>query len=94
MTFEEAHNIWRRVVTGDKTLTIDKVKAAAQWFDDFIALLNDKASQSKQELEEAIQTREQVSIEKKTKATETDERQLDGFIRKHDDLINWLKLQV
>ena len=93
MTFGKAHDIWRRVVCGDKTLTNDEVKAAAQWFDDFIATLNDKVSQSKQELEEAMQTRDQDAIEKKSKANESDKRQLDDAIRKYDDLKKWLNLQ-
>lgn len=93
MTFGKAHDIWRRVVCGDKTLTNDEVKAAAQWFDDFSATLNDKVSQSKQVLEEAMQTRDLDEIEKKSKANESDKRQLEDFIRKHDDLTNWLNLQ-
>ena len=47
MTFGKAHDIWSRVVCGDKTLTKDEVEAAAQWFDDFSVKLNDKVSQSK-----------------------------------------------
>ena len=64
MTFGKAHDIWSRVVNGDKTLTNDEVKAAAQWFDDFCATLNDKVSQSKQELEETMQTRYRCDREK------------------------------
>lgn len=37
MNFGKAHDIWSRVVGGDKTLTVDEVKAAAQWFNDFCA---------------------------------------------------------
>ena len=93
MTFGKAHDIWSRVVCSDKTLTNDEVKAAAQWFDDFSATLNDKVSQSKQVLEEAMQTRDQDAIEKKSKAYESDKRQLDDAIRRYDDLINWLNIQ-
>ena len=93
MTFGKAHDIWSRVVCGDKTLTIDEVKAAAQWFDDFSVKLNDKVSQSKQELEEAMQAQDPDAIEKKRKATESDKRQLDDVVRKYDDLINWLNSQ-
>lgn len=46
MTFGKAHDIWSRVVCGDKTLTNEEMKAAAQWFDDFSVKLNDKVSQS------------------------------------------------
>ena len=93
MTFGKAHDIWSRVVCGDKTLTKDEVEAAAQWFDDFSVKLNDKVSQSKQELEEAMQAQDQDAIEKKRKATESDKRQLDDVVRKYDDLINWLNSQ-
>ena len=93
MTFGKAHDIWSRVVCGDKTLTIDEVKAAAQWFDDFSVKLNDKFSQSKQELEEVMQAQDQDAIENKRKATESDKRQLDDVVRKYDDLINWLNSQ-
>lgn len=93
MNFGKAHDIWSRVVCGDKTLTNDEVKAAATWFDDFSAKLSDKVSQSQQELEEAMQTRDLDAIEKKSKATESDKRQLDDFVRKYDDLINWLNIQ-
>ena len=93
MTFGKAHDIWSRVKCGDKTLTHDEVKAAAQWFDDFSATLNDKVSQSKQALQEAIQTQDVDEIEKKSKANESDKRQLDDSIRKYDDLRNWLNLQ-
>lgn len=93
MTFGKAHDIRNRVLCGDKTLTNDEVKAAAQWFDDFSATLNDKVSQSKQVLEEAMQTRDLDAIEKKSKANESDKRQLDDSIRKYDDLRNWLNLQ-
>lgn len=94
MTYGKAHDIWSRVVCGDKTLTNNEVKAAAQWFDDFSAKLNDKVSQSKQKFEEAMQTENQDVIEKKSKATESDKRQLDDFIRKYDDLINWLNMHM
>ena len=93
MTFGKAHDIWSRVVCGDKTLTNEEVKAAAQWFDDFSAKLSDKVSQSKQELEEAKQTQEQDTIEKKSNAAESDKRQLEDIIRKYDELMNWLNLQ-
>ena len=93
MTFGKAHDIWSRVVCGDKTLTKDEVEAAAQWFDDFSVKLNDKVSQSKQELEEAMQAQDPDAIEKKRKATESDKRQLDDVVRKYDDLINWLNSQ-
>ena len=93
MNFGKAHDIWSRVVSGDKTFTEEEVKAAAQWFDDFSATLNDKVSQSKQVLEEAMQTRDLDAIEKKSKANESDKRQLDDSIRKYDDLRNWLNLQ-
>ena len=93
MTFEKAHDIWSRVVCGDKTLTENEVKAATQWFDGFSVKLNDKVSQSKQELEEAMQSENQDAIEKKSKASESDKRQLEDCIRKYDDLINWLNLQ-
>ena len=90
MTFGKAHDIWSRVVCGDMALTNEDVKAAAQWFDDFSAKLNDKVNQSKQELEEAMNTQEQVTIEKRSKAAESDKRQLEDIIRKYDDLMNWL----
>ena len=90
ITFGKAHDIWSRVVCGDKTLTNEEVKAAAQWFDDFSAKLIDRVSQSKQELEEALQTQNQDTIEKKSKAAESDKRQLDDFVRKYDILIHWL----
>ncbi len=90
MNFGNAHDIWCRVVCGDNTLTNEEVKAAEQWFDDFITKLSDKASHSKQELEAAMQTQEKDAIEKWNKAVESDERQLDVFIRRYDDLIRWL----
>lgn len=93
MNFGKAHDIWSRVVSGDKTLSEEEVKAAATWFDDFCAKLSDKVSQSRQELEEAMQTRDLDAIEKKSKANESDKRQLDDSIRKYDDLINWLNIQ-
>ena len=94
MNFGKAHDIWSRVVGDDKTLTVDEVKAAAKWFDDFSSKLSDKASKSKQELDNAIQTKEEESsIERKRKAAESDKRQLDDFIRKYDDLTNWLNTQ-
>ena len=93
MTFGKAHDIWSRTVCGDGTLTQDDVKAAAQWFDDFIGKMNDKYIQSKQELDAAMQTQQEDEIEKKRKAAESDKRQLEDFIRKHDDLINWLNKQ-
>ncbi len=93
MTFGKAHDIWSRVVCGDKSLTNEEVKAAAQWFDDFSAKLNDKVSQSEQELEEAMQTQDQDTIEKMSSAAESDKRQLEDIIRKYDDLINWLNSQ-
>ena len=64
MTFGNAHDIWRRVVSGDNSLTEEEVMIAAKWFEGFIPKLSDKASQSKQELEDAIQA--QNAIEKKT----------------------------
>lgn len=90
MNFGKAHDIWSRVVSGDKTLSEDEVKAAAKWFDDFCAKLSDKASKSKQELEEADLAHAEDAIEKRRKAAESDERQLGDFIRKFDDLIKWL----
>ena len=90
MNFGKAHDIWSRVVNGDKTLSEDEVKAAAKWFDDFCAKLSDKASKSKQELEEAELAHAEDAIEKRRKAAESVERQLDDFIRKYDDLMKWL----
>ena len=90
MNFGKAHDIWSRVVCGDKTLTEEEVKAAATWFDDFCAKLSDKACKSKQELKEAELAHAEEVIAKKGKAAESDERQLDGFIRKYDDLMKWL----
>lgn len=90
INFGKAHDIWSRVVSGDKTLTVEEVKATAKWFDDFCTKLSDKANQSKQELEESMQTQEKETIEKKGKASESDKRQLDDFVRKYDDLIKWL----
>lgn len=90
MNFGNAHDIWSRVVCGDRTLDEEEVKAAVKWFDDFISKLIDKASHSKQELEAAMQTQEKDAIEKWNKAVESDKRQLDDFIRKHDDLMKWL----
>lgn len=92
MNFGKAHDIWSRVICGDKTLANDEVKAAAQWFDDFIPILSNKASQSKQEMDDVMQTQEKDAIEKKSKAVESDKRQLDDFVRKYDDLIKWLTL--
>ena len=91
MTFGKAHDIWSRVVGGDKTLTKDEVKVAAKWFDGFIDKLQDKANQTKQKLEDEIQTQEKDAIEKMSGAAESDQRQLYDFIRKYDDLVNWLK---
>lgn len=91
MTFGDAHDVWSRAVCGDKTLTIEEVKAAAQWFDEFSDKLSDKASQSQQALDDAIERHEDdAEIEKKSKAAESDKRQLEDCIRKHDDLIGWL----
>ena len=90
MTFGKAHDIWSRVVSGDKTLSEEEVKAAATWFDDFCAKLSDKASTSKQELKEAELAHAEEVIAKKGKAAESDERQLDDYIRKYDDLKRWL----
>ena len=90
MNFGKAHDIWSRVVSGDKTLTEEDVKAAAKWFEDFSARLSDKASQSQQELDKAMRTQEKETIEKNRKASESDKRQLDDFVRKYDDLIGWL----
>ena len=58
MKFGKAHDIWGRVVSGDDTLSDDEVKAAAEWFDEFSGKLCDKASQSAQALEDAIQRHE------------------------------------
>ena len=58
MKFGKAHDIWGRVVSGDDTLSDDEVKAAAEWFDEFSGKLSDKASQSAQALEDAIQRHE------------------------------------
>lgn len=90
MNFGKAHDIWSRVVSGNKTLTEEEVKAAVQWFSDFIPQLNNKACKSKQELEEAELAHAEDAIEKRRKVAESDERQLDDFIRKYDDLIGWL----
>lgn len=90
MTFGKAHDIWSRAVSGDKTLTEEEVKAAVQWFSDFIPQLNNKACKSKQELKEAELAHAEEVIAKKGKAAESDERQLDDFIRKYDDLMKWL----
>ena len=73
-------------------MTEDEVKAATQWFDDFSVKLNYKVSQSKQELEEAMQSENQDAIEKKSNAVESDKRQLEDIIRKYDDMIDWLNL--
>lgn len=81
MTFVKAHDNWSRMVFGDKTLTSEEAKAAAQWFDVFSVKLDDKTSQSKQELEEATQSQNQDAIEKKSKASESDKRQLEDCIR-------------
>ena len=95
MNFGKAHDIWSRVVSGDRTLSEDEVKAAAGWFDEFCGKLSEKESQSQQTLDEAIERHEDdVVIEKNGKATESDKRQLDDFIKKHDDLINWLNKQI
>ena len=94
MTFGDAHEVWNRAVSGDNTLSTDEVKAAAQWLDDFSDKLSDKASQSQQALDDAIERHEDdAEIDKKRKAAESDKRQLEDFIRKHDDLINWLNKQ-
>ena len=94
MTFGKAHDIWGRAVCGDKTLSTDEVNAAAQWFDEFSDKLRDKASQSQQALDDAFEQHEDdAEIDKKRKAAESDKRQLEDFIRKHDDLINWLNKQ-
>lgn len=91
MKFGKAHDIWGRVVSGDDTLSDDEVKAAAEWFDEFCGKLSDKASQSAQALEDAIQRHENDdAIERKRKAAESDRSQEDDFIKKHDDLIAWL----
>ena len=90
MNFGKAHDIWSRVVSGDKTLTEEEVKAAVQWFSVFIPQLNNKACKSKQELKEAELAHAEEVIAKKGKAAESDERQLDDFIRKYDDLMKWL----
>lgn len=79
MNFGKAHDIWSRVVSGDKTLSEEEVKAAATWLDDFCAKLSDKASKSKQELEKAELAHAEEVIAKKGKAAESDERQLDVF---------------
>ena len=92
MSFGKAHDIWSRVISDDRELTEDEVNAAAQWFDDFIVKLNDKVNQSTQELEISMQTHDADAIEKKCKAKESDIRQLNDFIRKYDDLINWLNM--
>jgi hypothetical protein len=91
INFGKAHDIWSRVVSGDKTLTVEEVKAAAKWFDDFCTKLSDKSILSKQELEETMESQEKDTIDKKSKAAESDKRQLDDFIRKYDDLMNWLR---
>ena len=94
MNFGEAHDIWGRAVRGDETLSEDEVKAAAKWFDKFLGTLSDKASQSQQALDDAFEQHEDdAEIDKKRKAAESDKRQLEDFIRKHDDLINWLNKQ-
>ena len=91
MTFGKAYDVWNRAVGEDKSLTFDEVKDAAQWFDDFNDKLSDKASQSQQALDEAIERHEEdAEIENKSKAAESDKRQLEDSIRKHDDLIGWL----
>ena len=41
MTFGEALNVWSRVVSDDKTLTINEVKAASQWTKNFIDQLKE-----------------------------------------------------
>ena len=92
MNFGKAHDIWSRVVSDDNSLIVEEVKAAANWFNGFISKLSDKANQSMQELEDAVQALEKDAIEKKSKAAESDKRQLDDFIRKHDVLIKWLTL--
>lgn len=93
MTFGKAHDIWGRAVSGDGTLSEDDVKDAAKWFYDFIDKLNEKASQSKQDLDDAVERHEDDAvIEKKRKAAESDMRQVDDFIKKYDDLIAWLIL--
>ena len=94
MTFGKAHDIWGRAVRGDETLSEDEVKTAAQWFDEFLGTLSDKASKSQQALDDAFEQHEDdAEIDKKRKAAESDKRQLEDFIRKHDDLINWLNKQ-
>ena len=94
MDFGEAHDILERAMRGDKTLSEDEVKAAAKWFDEFCGKLSDKARQSQQTLDDAIERREDNdAIEKIGKAAESDKRQLEDFIRKHDDLTNWLNKQ-
>ena len=91
MTFEKAHDNWNRVIGDDSTLTAEEVKAAAQWFDDFSAKLSDKASQSEQELQKAIQSQEnKETIKRKIKSAESDKRKLEDCIRKYDDLMDWL----
>ena len=91
MTFGDAHAVWRRAVCGDEALSTDEVKAAVQWFDEFSDKLRDKASQSQQALDDAIERHEDdAAIEKKSKAAESDKRQFEDCIRKHDDLIGWL----
>lgn len=92
MTFGKAHDIWGCVVSGDDTLSEDEVKAAANWFDEFIGKLSDKASQSQQALDDAIERHDgDAEIEKKRKSAESDRRQVDDFIKKYDDLIAWNK---
>ena len=94
MTFGKAHDIWGRAVRGDETLSEDEVKDAAQWFDDFSDKLSDKASKSQQALDDAIERHEDdAEIEKKSRAAESDKRQLEDCIRKYDDLIGWLNKQ-
>lgn len=91
MNLGKAHDIWSRAVSGDKALTEEEVKAAAKWFEDFSARLSDKASQSQHELEKTMRTQGKETIERRSKAAESDKRQLDDFIRKYDDLMNWLR---
>lgn len=91
MTFGRAHDIWGRVLSSDKTLLEDEVREASQWFNEFNSKLSDKLSQSEEALQDALLTKKDNDIIKKKQiAVEADKRQVDDFISKYDDLINWL----
>ena len=96
MIWKEVDDILCRIGDSDEMLTEEEVNAVARWLDDFLTKLSDNASKSRNDYievagkPESLSEDERQDVEKKRNAYDSDMRQMEQFIKKFDDCIQWL----